>query len=247
MDYLLNHARQSEDVEHLCWASIALARYLDGGVSKEDLSNLESRIVDAMAGRKATNYVRELPVRVALATLALAGGQNAFFQLSGLSNPESVVQRLPTVAHDCRNAQTTKVSERTPWREVSGHGHRSRGPPSAASRPPLRCISPRSRTMTPTWPMSCSGNTSISAQGPAGRQARRPKPNLVEYHRDKVINTNPHVVAAVIELCQREGRRRDHRRRRAGTLAQRRIPGQRQRPGRRAQALQSALRRSQSR
>ena len=31
------------------------------------------------------------------------------------------------------------------------------------------------------------------------------KPNLVEYHRDKVINTNPHVVAAVIELCKREG------------------------------------------
>jgi uncharacterized protein (DUF362 family) len=31
------------------------------------------------------------------------------------------------------------------------------------------------------------------------------KPNLVEYHRDKVINTNPRVVAAVIELCQREG------------------------------------------
>jgi uncharacterized protein (DUF362 family) len=31
------------------------------------------------------------------------------------------------------------------------------------------------------------------------------KPNLVEYHRDKVINTNPHVVAAVIELCRREG------------------------------------------
>src|SRR5205823_10580467 len=30
------------------------------------------------------------------------------------------------------------------------------------------------------------------------------KPNLVEYHRDKVINTNPKVVAAVIELCRRE-------------------------------------------
>src|SRR5207237_6295096 len=30
------------------------------------------------------------------------------------------------------------------------------------------------------------------------------KPNLVEYHRDKVINTNPHVVAAAIELCRRE-------------------------------------------
>jgi uncharacterized protein (DUF362 family) len=31
------------------------------------------------------------------------------------------------------------------------------------------------------------------------------KPNLVEYHCDKVINTHPHVIAAVIELCQREG------------------------------------------
>jgi uncharacterized protein (DUF362 family) len=31
------------------------------------------------------------------------------------------------------------------------------------------------------------------------------KPNLVEYHRDKVINTDPRVVAAVIELCKREG------------------------------------------
>ena len=31
------------------------------------------------------------------------------------------------------------------------------------------------------------------------------KPNLVEYHRDKVINTHPRVVAAVIELCRREG------------------------------------------
>src|SRR5262249_9593980 len=28
---------------------------------------------------------------------------------------------------------------------------------------------------------------------------------LVEWHRDKVINTNPNVVGAVIELCRREG------------------------------------------
>src|SRR5207302_7121323 len=31
------------------------------------------------------------------------------------------------------------------------------------------------------------------------------KPNLVEYHRNKVINTHPNVVAGVIELCRREG------------------------------------------
>ena len=59
--YLLDHAAQSEDVEHLCWASIALVRYRDRGVSSQDLANLEGRIVDAMAGRKAINYVRERP------------------------------------------------------------------------------------------------------------------------------------------------------------------------------------------
>jgi uncharacterized protein (DUF362 family) len=31
------------------------------------------------------------------------------------------------------------------------------------------------------------------------------KPNLVEYHRDKVINTHPQVIAAMIALCQAEG------------------------------------------
>jgi uncharacterized protein (DUF362 family) len=31
------------------------------------------------------------------------------------------------------------------------------------------------------------------------------KPNLVEWHRNKVINTDPCVVSAVIELCKREG------------------------------------------
>lgn len=33
------------------------------------------------------------------------------------------------------------------------------------------------------------------------------KPNLVEYHPDRVINTNPKVIGAVIALCQKEGAR----------------------------------------
>src|SRR5205823_1270671 len=31
------------------------------------------------------------------------------------------------------------------------------------------------------------------------------KPNLVEYHRDKVINTNPQVIGAMIAMCKAEG------------------------------------------
>ena len=52
----------------------------------------------------------------------------------------------------------------------------------------------------------CAASTSTSAaQVPLAGKRVVLKPNLVEYHRDKVINTHPHVVAAVIELCQREG------------------------------------------
>jgi uncharacterized protein (DUF362 family) len=45
------------------------------------------------------------------------------------------------------------------------------------------------------------------AQAPLAGKRVVLKPNLVEYHRDKVINTNPRVVGAVIELCKREGAR----------------------------------------
>ena len=44
------------------------------------------------------------------------------------------------------------------------------------------------------------------------------KPNLVEWHRDKVINTDPHFISAVIEMCKPRGGGRDHRRRGAATL-----------------------------
>jgi uncharacterized protein (DUF362 family) len=56
-----------------------------------------------------------------------------------------------------------------------------------------------------TWPMSFVASTSTSGRACRWRASVVLKPNLVEYHRDKVINTHPHVVAAVIELCRREG------------------------------------------
>src|SRR5262249_6355307 len=45
---------------------------------------------------------------------------------------------------------------------------------------------------------------SVSEVRVAGRRGVA-RPNLVEYHRDQVINAHPHFVAAVIELCRREG------------------------------------------
>jgi uncharacterized protein (DUF362 family) len=43
------------------------------------------------------------------------------------------------------------------------------------------------------------------AQVPLAGKRVALKPNLVEYHRGKVINTDPRVVSAVIELCKSEG------------------------------------------
>src|SRR5262249_2243556 len=74
--------------------------YRDRGVSDTDLANLETRIVVALESRKATNYVREAPVRLALAALALAGDRNTLFDLPKLATPDRVVdgQVLPRIS-----------------------------------------------------------------------------------------------------------------------------------------------------
>ncbi len=51
----------------------------------------------------------------------------------------------------------------------------------------------------------CEQYAPFRAQVPLAGKRVVLKPNLVEYHRDKVVNTNPRVVGAVIELCRREG------------------------------------------
>jgi uncharacterized protein (DUF362 family) len=204
--YLLKQALTTDDLEHLCWARLALAEHRSLPGVEEGLAALAERIRSAHQARAGTPYLRESPPRQALTALALAvpspalranSGGGATFHLNGAAAAEE----LPAV----RTRQLRK-------------------PLSEKFRSLLRGLAVRAMTGLRQPPersrvhVARAGSYDDDLAAIVGKQyesfrqvvplaGKRVvlKPNLVEYHRDKVINTNPQVVAAVIELCRREG------------------------------------------
>ncbi len=205
--YLKDHAAHAEDVDHLCWASIALALYENRGVTSQELADLEARILRALEERKATKFVSEAPVRLALAALALAAGRNTLFTLPALNDAAQVVDGKPL--------QLLTIPE--PKRKLSfgerlGAKFRGMAIEAAGRLRPLQGPA----TVHVAKADDYNGNLvdvlrrqyeSFRAKVPLAGKRVILKPNLVEYHRNKVINTHPNVIAAAIELCQHEGAR----------------------------------------
>jgi uncharacterized protein (DUF362 family) len=197
--YLAGHAPFGGDLEHLCWARLALDVYRDQSGVEEALAGLGRSIEEAHDARAATPYVRPAPVRQALTALAGQVGPANPFRLEGREQTRSdvIVPARPL------------VSRRSFGERLKGA---FRGLAIEAATQ-FRPVGPQSDVH-----IAPAGDYNADLAGVVRRQyesfrARVPlagkrvvlKPNLVEYHRDKVINTHPHVVAAVIELCQREG------------------------------------------
>jgi uncharacterized protein (DUF362 family) len=205
INYLKDHAAQAEDVDHLCWASIALSRYENRGVNAQELAELEARIVRALDERKATNYVREAPVRLALAALALAGKRNTLFELPALPDANRVADDKPLQV-----LTIPEPKQRRSFAERLGAKFRGMAIEAAGRLKPLQ--GPASVHIAPAD--DYNGNLvdvlrrqfeSFRDKVPLKGKRVILKPNLVEYHRNKVINTHPNVIAAAIELCQHEG------------------------------------------
>src|SRR5262249_27481520 len=74
VQYLLKQALASEDLEHLCWAKLALEPYRDRPGVADALPALDQRVRDAHRGRAETPWLRPAPLREALTALALAAG-----------------------------------------------------------------------------------------------------------------------------------------------------------------------------
>jgi uncharacterized protein (DUF362 family) len=193
LDYLREAALAGGDLEDLCLARIALDVY--AGASEAELA---SRIRFAASARSENPYVRPAPLRVALTALAFGLEHGNPFQM-----PTNIPAAPPTP--DARPAPKRRsLGDRL---RLAMGGLRVRAIDS------LRQSEPRTAVH-----VSDAADYNADLAGVLGRQydhfrARVPlagrrvvlKPNLVEYHRDKVINTHPHVVAAAIELCRREG------------------------------------------
>src|SRR5262249_19622645 len=143
-------------------------------------------------------YVRPAPLRVALTALALRLERGNPFRLPAeLPAAAAPPDHRPTAARLSLGDRFRSAVEGLRVRAIDGL--RQPGPQSAVH-------------------VADAAGYDAALAGVLGRQyehfrasvplaGRRVvlKPNLVEYHRDKVINTDPRVVAAAIELCRREG------------------------------------------
>jgi uncharacterized protein (DUF362 family) len=188
---------ETADLEHLCWGKLALDLYRHVPGVDAALQRVDEAIRAGEQQRAATAWLRPNCLRQALVALALGADRRNFFRLppNGMGHAE-----LPAVAGRAAGSIARKVGG---W--FRGVAMRAFGQ--------LRPLPTQSGVHIARAAAYDTDLAGILAQQyeyfrtavPLSGKRVVLKPNLVEFHRDKVINTNPLVVSAVIELCKREG------------------------------------------
>jgi uncharacterized protein (DUF362 family) len=232
--YLQREIETDGDLEHLCWTKLALDAYRDqaSGVSYDPgtgaltrparqvasapgvLASLDDRIRAAHQARADSSWLRPSCLRDALTALALATEQRNVFRLEeGKSEGGEEWESEQSASGACQRPGTGVITDPArprPWTKRLKSFVRAVGI-EAAGR--LRQVpTPAKVHMAGVSDYNADLAGILQRQYEAFRE-RVPlagkrvvlKPNIVEYHRDKVINTHPHVIAAAIELCRREG------------------------------------------
>jgi uncharacterized protein (DUF362 family) len=198
VQYLLRQ-QHSDDLEHAAWTKIALNLYGDQPGVAEALPRLDEAIVAAHERRQATPWVRPAPLRQALTALALAVETFNPFRITGGA---AVGPVEPAAAQARRKSLGEKLGGMVRGWLIKGAGQlRAVAPPSHVH------IARADSYDADLGAIVRAQYEHFRAKVPLAGKRVVLKPNLVEYHRDKVINTNPRVVAAVIALCQKEGAR----------------------------------------
>jgi uncharacterized protein (DUF362 family) len=198
VEYLRQAALHDEDVEHLCWARLALDVYAEHPGVREALTLLGERISIAQIAGEAKPWIRPTHVRQALTALALGIEQGNPFRLPAEQESQSLLMPQEPKTIKCSLGERMKakiqglaVHAVTQLRQLEPQSTVHIAPVSDYNADLSDVVRRQYEHFRATVPL-------------AGKRVVL-KPNLVEYHRQKVINTHPHVIAAVIELCQREG------------------------------------------
>ncbi len=199
VNYLARQAQNGEDLEQLCWVKLALSLYQDRAEVAGLLPLLDEKIQAAHQAREQVSWLRPSPMREALTALALAAGETNRFRLpAGLGQDDRPVHGSAPV----RKAASWPVRVKTALRGLMLEGA------GRLRQPPLRSevhISRVADYQADLADILRQQYAAFRAQVPLAGKRVVLKPNLVEYHRDKVINTNPRVIGAVIALCRQEG------------------------------------------
>jgi uncharacterized protein (DUF362 family) len=209
------------DLEHLCWMKLAVDLYRTLPGVEEALGTIDATILAAHQTRQQTNWLRAAPMRVALTALALATDQRNFFRLPKEAAREEGgtgdkrQQTRDNTAGSPVSGLVSRVSSHSSPRKPAlgqrfGSWFRGLAVKAAGSFRPLPDFSAVHIAKAASYSADLAGILQKQFEHFRDRVPLKGKrvvlkPNLVEYHRDKVINTNPLVVSAVIELCKREG------------------------------------------
>jgi uncharacterized protein (DUF362 family) len=195
--YLCGQAKDGADLEHLCWARLALDLHRDVPGVPGALAALHTRIEEAHTARAEAPYVRPAPPRQALTALALGSEGRNPFRLGVEGRRQALEPNLPRAP---RRSLGDWVRARIQGLAVTASTQLRPLDPVAEVH-----VAPVSDYRADISDVLRRQYEHFRARVPLAGKRVVLKPNLVEYHRDKVINTHPSVVAAVIELCRREG------------------------------------------
>ncbi len=197
--YLRTSVEKTGDLEHLGWAKLALDAHGD------DAGHLDARILKSYEANTADGRPMSI-IRHALAALSLGTAVVNPFRLSEqLSKPEVIADEAPPIPdpgldQSMRPGLLARIKGKFRGVVVRGIEAMRTPPPFGAvhiaavndyDADLLAVLRQQFEHYRPHVPL-------------AGRRVVL-KPNLVEWHRDKVINTDPRFVDAVIALCKAEG------------------------------------------
>ena len=196
--YLRNAVLELPDLEHLAWAILALNSHGD------DVTDLTEKL--ALLYHQQRNEGRPLSIsRRALAILALDADSRQLFILDATQR-----QTLDQDQGDYLSPPKPQIHKRGLVERIKGtcRGVLVRGIEAIRTPPACAAVHIASVPAYDKGLITASLKTQFNSfreHVPLTGKRIVLKPNLVEWHRDKVINTDPRFVDAVIQLCLDEG------------------------------------------
>jgi uncharacterized protein (DUF362 family) len=201
--YLRVEGAQTLDLEHLSWARLALDLHAADAATRALFPVLEEKLQESLE-IETTAGLGAGPLRLALSALALNAGVTNPFKLTdppyvapGNVNPEPVSQLKDD---EVKPGLFTRVRSAVKNRVLNALG---------AARP-LPATSAVHIAQAPSYDADLVGILKTQFAHfrefvPVAGKRVVLKPNIVEYHPKKVINTDPAVIDAAIQLFKDEG------------------------------------------
>lgn len=199
VQYLLANL-DTGDIENLAWAKFALDLYRDEPGVVEGLARIDTFLTEAFERRQKISWLKTNPPRFALTALALNLDKRNYFRL-----PTTPIQigQLPAPMADEGPVKLSIGQRVGDW--FKGLAVKAVG---AMRQPPAQSLVHIIKVSSyDACLVDLLSQQFAYFRDKVPLQGKRVvlKPNMVEYHPNKVINTHPSVVSAAIELCKREG------------------------------------------